>query len=134
MPRCNHCRQKFEPTVFLQKFCESPDCKTAEKEWQKDKVLGTVKKTPKPIPKVSEKRKVEDLKYYAQRVVFLGKPENKICPITGTHTTDVHHKKGRVGSLYLDETYWIALSREGHKYVEENPEWAKKNGYSLHRL
>lgn len=72
--------------------------------------------------------------YLKKRIEFLEKPENKICPITGTRTTDVHHKKGRVGSLYLDERFWIALSRAGHKQVEENPEWAKENGYSLNRL
>lgn len=86
------------------------------------------------IPKVSEKRKIENLKYSAQRIVFLGKPENKICPITKQPTTDIHHKKGRIGDLLLDERYWVALSREGHKFVEENPEWAKENGYSLNRL
>jgi len=51
-----------------------------------------------------------------------------------TETTDIHHKKGRIGKLYLDITFWIALSREGHCMVEENPEWAKENGYSLDRL
>jgi hypothetical protein len=86
------------------------------------------------IPKVSEKRKVENAKYLVLRIEFLGKPENQKCPITGKPTTDVHHSKGRIGSLLLDTRYWIALSREGHKYVEENPEWAKENGYSLNRL
>jgi len=86
------------------------------------------------IPKVSEKRKIDNLKYSAQRIVFLGKPENKICPITGWPTTDIHHKKGRIGDLFLDERHWVALSREGHQYVEDNPEWAKENGFSLDRL
>lgn len=86
------------------------------------------------IPKVSEKRKVDNAKYLVLRIEFLGKPENQKCPITGKPTTDVHHSKGRIGSLLLDTRYWIALSREGHKQVEENPEWAKENGYSLNRL
>jgi len=51
-----------------------------------------------------------------------------------TETTDIHHKKGRIGKLYLETTFWIALSREGHRMVEENPEWAKEQGYSLDRL
>jgi hypothetical protein len=86
------------------------------------------------IPKVSQKRKIENLKYSVLRVEFLGKKENQICPITKKPTTDIHHKKGRVGNLFLDTKYWIALSREGHKFVEENPKWAKENGYSLNRL
>jgi hypothetical protein len=88
----------------------------------------------KPIAKVSKKKQIENLQYSVLRTDFLGKRENKICPITGKVTTDIHHKKGRVGNLLLDTKYWIALSREGHKKVEENPEWAKEKGYSLNRL
>lgn len=91
-------------------------------------------KSLNPIPKVSKKRQIENAKYSVLRIEFLGKPENQICPITKQPTTDIHHKKGRVGSLFLDTRYWVALSREGHKFVEENPEWAKENGYSLNRL
>lgn len=120
-------------------------CKVSGKEWkqwnslQKCPCCNHSKPQPKEtkkyvIPNVSEKRKIENLKYSVLRTEFLGKKENQICPITKQPTTDVHHMKGRVGSLFLDTRYWIALSREGHKFVEENPEWAKENGYSLNRL
>lgn len=131
--RCLNCKQKFTPSFFLQKHCSEYECKQAEKIYQSLKLDGKNKNSA-PIKKVSEKRSVENLKYLAQRIVFLGKPENKICPITKKPTSDVHHKKGRIGSLLLDERYWVALSREGHAYVEENPKWAKENGYSLNRL
>ena len=131
--RCLNCKQKFVPSYFLQKHCDSEECNYSKQEYQSGKMAKT-NKPSKAIPKFSDKRKVENLKYLAQRIVFLGKKENQICPITKTPTTDVHHKKGRTGGLYLDETYWVALSREGHKFVEENPEWAKENGYSLNRL
>jgi len=91
-------------------------------------------KAPYKIPKVSKKRQLENLEYQTLRAEFLAKKENSICPIMKTPTSDVHHKKGRTGKLFLDTTFWIALSREGHKFVEENPEWAKLNGYSLDRL
>jgi hypothetical protein len=103
--------------------------KKKEEQYEKNK-----SKKPKTIPKFSKKRTVENLKYDVLRIEFLGKPENKICPITKQPTTDVHHKKGRIGSLLLDTRYWVALSREGHKFVEENPLWAKENGFSLDRL
>ena len=112
----------------LQK-CQCDKCK---KERKKPNLQ--LKSLYKPIKKVSDKRKIENAKYLVLRIEFLGKPENQKCPITGKPTTDVHHMKGRIGSLLLDTRYWIALSREGHKFVEENPEWAKKNGYSLNRL
>lgn len=74
------------------------------------------------------------------------KPENKQCPVfPNLSTTDVHHKRGRIGyadewarlnniSLYLDERYWLAVSRQGHRKIEDNPEWAKSKGFSLNRL
>jgi hypothetical protein len=137
-PKCVICKNRFTPIrSSLEKSCQTESCRI---EWalqvvkkQKEKQLSSeIKK--KPINKVSNKLRIEHLKYSAQRIVFLGKKENQICPITKKQTTDIHHKKGREGSLLLDESYWIALSREGHKYVEEHPIWAKDNGYSLSRL
>jgi len=91
-------------------------------------------KYPTKIKKVSKKRNLENILYNSERIKFLQLPENKICPITKEPTTDVHHKKGRIGSLLLDKKYWVAVSRSGHRFVEENPIWAKENGYSLNRL
>ena len=126
--RNKSCGKEFTPTHnSLEAFCSFPCAKEGRKP---DLKLKTVYK----IPKVSKKRQVEQLQYQVLRTEFLGKPENKICPITNQPTTDIHHKKGRVGSLFLNTDFWIALSREGHKFVEENPEWAKENGYSLNRL
>lgn len=122
------CGTEFKQYNSLNTFC-SAACK-----FKYSKPVNIKLKSMKPISKVSDKRKIENAKYSVLRIEFLGKPENKICPITGKLTTDVHHSKGRIGSLLLDTRYWIALSREAHKYVEENPEWAKENGYSLDRL
>jgi len=126
-------------------------CKVSGFEWKQYNSLqkcpcnecvkerGVNKKPPvfKPktaIKKVSDKRKKQKAEYQLKRILFLREPHNQKCPVTGKPTTDVHHMKGRIGNLLLDERYWIALSREGHKYIEENPEWAKENGYSLNRL
>lgn len=117
-------------------------CKTSGHEWKQynslqkctcDSCKSKAKK-PKKIKPVSEKRKAENLVYSELRRVFLNRPENKVCPITGQPTTDVHHRKGRIGKLLLDTKYWLAVSREGHQKIEENPEWAYAMGYSLKRL
>jgi len=131
--KCKNCKQPFAPKyTTLEKYCVEVDCQNSRvleiSEKQK------IKKEFVKIPQVSKKRQVQQLKYSVLRIEFLGKIENKACPITGLETTDIHHKKGRVGSLYLDTKFWVALSREGHKFVEENPIWAKENGYSLNRL
>lgn len=95
------------------------------------------KKEQKPkakIPRRSKKRMIQELQYNANVKVFLGKPENQICPVTGQQTDQVHHKKGRIESLLLDQRYWLAVSDEGHREIELNPKWAKEMGYSLSRL
>lgn len=121
------CNNEFKQYNSLNKYC-SPSCINKNRK-------VNLKLTPiNKIPQVSKKRKIENAQYSVLRIEFLGKPENKKCPITGQPTTDIHHKKGRIGKLFLDTKYWVALSREGHKFVEENPEWAKENGYSQNRL
>jgi hypothetical protein len=44
------------------------------------------------------------------------------CP-----ATDVHHAKKR-GKHYLDVSSWLALSRENHQRIHDNPSWARANG------
>lgn len=120
-------------------------CSLCKEERNNVKSGRLVTKIKKPIKKVTDKQKILNAKYSVLRIEFLGKPENKICPITKRGTTDVHHKMGRIGfadqwarenniPLLIDTRFWVSLSREGHKYVEENPVWAKENGYSLSRL
>lgn len=122
------CNNVFKQYNSLVKYC-GPKCQNKNR-----KPNLQLKSLYKPIKQVSDKRKIENAKYLVLRIEFLGRPENQKCPITGKPTTDVHHMKGRIGNLLLDTRYWVALSREGHRFVEENPEWAKENGYSLNRL
>jgi hypothetical protein len=100
---------------------------------QKEKRFKQLKKQY-GIKKISDKRIKENKEYLILRVDFLAKTENQVCPITKQQTTDIHHKKGRIGKLFLDTRYWIAVSRNGHRWIEENPIEAKKLGYSLNRL
>ena len=126
---CVCCKQKR--LIYSKKMCQS--CYWSDNKKKNEGKQKTIKEF-KPIPKISKKKKIENLKYQVLRTEFLGKKENQVCPITGKKTTEIHHKKGRVGSLFLDVRYWLAVSREGHKKIEENPVWAKKEGYSLSRL
>lgn len=126
---CVCCERKR--LIYSRKMCQ--DCYWSDNKKKNEGKQKTIKEF-KPIPKISQKKKIENLKYQVLRTEFLGKKENQVCPITGKKTTEIHHKKGRVGSLFLDVRYWLAVSREGHKKIEENPVWAKKEGYSLSRL
>lgn len=106
----------------LQK-CGCEECQKVPKKIQVKKAYT--------IPKVSEKRKIDNLKYSAQRIVFLGKKENQVCPITKWPATEVHHKwcgKDRA-KYYLDESTWMAVSRDGHNWIHDNPKEARELGY-----
>lgn len=113
----------------------------------KKKKVYILKRTPlkrsgKRPRQVSDKRSAENAVYRIRAPLFL---KGKKCPITGGKATQVHHKKGRKGyadkwardngiTLFLDERFWLGVSAKGHQQIEDNPEWARENGYSLSRL
>lgn len=57
--------------------------------------------------------------------------QSNVC--TGV-ATQIHHAAGRVGKNFLDESKWVATCFRCHCKIEENPIWAKENGFSLSRL
>lgn len=135
--RYSECGKEFRKFKTTDKYC----CREHEIA---DKGFPEKKKS-KPIPKVSDKRKALNEQYSILRKEFLSKPENRICPVTKKPTTEVHHKAGRVGfadewarlnniPLLIDVRYFLGVSRNGHRWIEENPIEAKKLGYSVDRL
>ena len=126
---CVGCQSKH--LIYSKKMCQS--CYWSDNKKKNEGKQKTIKEF-KPIPKISQKRKIENAKYIVLRIEFLGKKENSICPVTGEKTTEIHHKKGRVGSLFLDTKFWLGVSRNGHLKIENNPEWAKENGFSENRI
>jgi|TARA_R110000851_G_scaffold108617_1_gene230060 hypothetical protein len=124
------CDIVFKPFKTTDKFCSYGCAKKNQKPRKR-----TEMKQRKRIPVMSERRKKENAIYLKKRIEFLNKPENKICPVfPNSSTTEVHHMKGRTGSNYLDEQFWLAVSRKGHQKIEKNPNWAKEKGFSLSRL
>jgi hypothetical protein len=95
----------------------------------------TEKKPVKKIPKVSTKEVERLKKYNIARTEFLAKPENANCRVyPHLKATQVHHKKGRTGSLLWDQRFFLAVSHQGHVFIHENVEWAKEKGFILTRL
>lgn len=108
--------------------------------WSAHSVTSKLKPTVrqrKPIPARSSKRSKQETEYSKLRKEFLTK-----YPMCQAHlpkvctqiSTDVHHMKGRVGDLLLDQTHWLAVCRGCHYYIEMRPEAAKLLGYSKNRL
>jgi hypothetical protein len=93
----------------------------------------TDKKRPKPIPQVSKKESKRLAKYYKAKSEYMA--EHELCEVCQENKADqIHHRKGRIGSLLWDKSYFLASCDTCHRRVELNPEWAKDNGYSLNRL
>ncbi len=90
-----------------------------------------------PIARVSDKRSKEERIYAGRRVIFLAKNPTCQANLPGICTKkscEVHHKKGRIGKLYLDETFWLAACSACHVWIEAHPVEAKALGLSLNRL
>jgi len=123
--KCKNCQKEFTPThSSLEKFCSFPCAKEGRNP---DLKLKAVYK----IPKVSKKRQVEQLQYQVLRTEFLSKPENKICPITNQQAIEVHHTycgKDRA-KYYLDVSTWLAVSRDGHNWIHDNPKKSRELGF-----
>lgn len=105
-------------------------------ERQKQK-LGLAVKEEKPVKRISirsVKRKVEENLYLKKKKEYL--TAHIRCEVKGCNyvSIDIHHKKGRVGKLLYDERFFMAVCRAHHRIIEDNPDEAKNNGYSLSRL
>jgi len=54
----------------------------------------------------------------------------KQCAVFGKLTaTEVHHKFGRAGRLLLWTPGWIPVSKNGHRWIHDNPQVARDLGY-----
>ena len=79
----------------------------------------TEKKKPKPIPKESAKRKVENKEYKTLRKVYLD--NHPLCEVKFKGCTkkavEIHHDKGR-GIRLNDVSNFVAICRNCHNKVE----------------
>lgn len=59
--------------------------------------------------------------------------------------TEVHHRMGKRGyadqwakdngiTLLNDKRFWLPTSKDGHAFIENNPDIAKENGWSINKL
>ena len=56
--------------------------------------------------------------------------ENRMCAVfPNKQATQVHHIRGRLGTLLLNESFWLPVSQDGHRKIHDEPEWARSNEY-----
>lgn len=91
----------------------------------------------KPIAPRSTKRAAQERQYLKLRKAYLlSSPtcKAKLPNICTQLATDVHHKKGRMGSLLTDLSHFLPVCRPCHNWIELNPKEAKELGYSINRI
>lgn len=122
--------------MFRSKPCKHKNCNCpvwAKGYCKSHQYLRTDKK-PTKLKHETKKRGKENLEYLRKRKEFLSLPENEFCAVfPWLRSTEIHHKKGRIGKLLTDERHFLAVSHEGHRKIENNPEWAYEMGYSIRR-
>lgn len=103
---------------------------------------NSVKTKPKPTVRQkklsprSPKRNLQEAEYSVKRKQFLN--NNPMCQvhlsnICTQYANQVHHKKGRIGDLLNDDTFWLAICGACHSWVELNPIEAKELNLSVNR-
>lgn len=59
--------------------------------------------------------------------------ENPMCRRCSGKTDDVHHSRGRAGTLLLDERFWLPVCRECHDWIHANIQKAREGGFICER-
>ena len=134
---CSNCKKITVLWKSNPKLCKT--CSTLLKSQgnisspkQRSQIIGKVSKGK--IKSVSDKMLVSLREYRLVRDVYMD--EHTICehPECSSPSTELHHKKGRVGNLLTDSRYFCALCHSHHEWAEKNPILAKELGLSMDRL
>ena len=81
---------------------------------------------------LSDKRASEMETYNKEAKEFV---KGKKCAVfPDKDATECHHTKGRTGKLLLDQKWWLAVSRAGHNWINDNPNAAMEKGFTFSRL
>ena len=88
----------------------------------------------KPIKPISDKQALRLKEYRKVRDEYF--KDNPICEYPDCNSKDIqlHHRKGRIGSLLSDKRYFCSLCDTHHRTIELNPDLAYSLGLSLKRL
>lgn len=87
------------------------------------------------MKQISDKRRAQLALYMPKRKAFL--KDHPVCQVARyipglnpkARSRDVHHKAGRLGTNYLDESTWLAVSREAHNWIHSHPGQARARGW-----
>lgn len=120
----------------MKKKCKACKGKRCEQCNQRGYIF--VKKT-KTLSKSQERKIVQKKQYSKSRKEFL--LSNLKCMVLGpegrctNRATEIHHRKGRVGSNLLNQDTWMAVCESCHhgKIHGQHRGWAQRMGYMINR-
>lgn len=134
--------------TFITPFCECGNYKTSGTDMCEScnralrKEVESIKKSTAKIKKLletktknnSDKRAKQEREYASLRPLYL--EEHPFCQVKGCSklSNQIHHKAGRIGILLLLTDWWLAVCETCHDKIENEPKWAKAQGYSISRL
>lgn len=102
-------------------------CGTHNREARRREKLGFAPFYKKKLPKGSAYTKKANRWKDGKKCALHGH-SNCVGMIT------VHHKRGRIGELLMNEKYWLPVCIGHHRYIEDHPEESYRNGCSELRL
>ena len=124
LKKCDGCS---EVTTIWKKEGTQKFCKQC---WSKQfKGLSSIKKptAKKSLSPRSSKQVKLDALYSILRKSYMERYPFCLAKLPGCsiNATDIHHKMGRTGKLYLDETEFLSVCRTCHGWIETHPTDAK---------
>jgi hypothetical protein len=96
-----------------------------------------------PLRKVSVQRAKELREYSKLRKIYLeAHPYCQVwllemgikyegSPLEAPLSHDIHHRQGRQRSKLNDTSMWLAVCRDSHHKIHNNPRWAYEHGYLI---
>ena len=86
------------------------------------------------VARRTPERLAQERLYQARVKEWLRLPQNRWCRVyllllgRRVPATQCHHYQGRRGSLLLYEPFWIPVSGEGHRWIDDHREQARALG------
>jgi len=134
--KCKICGNSFRPFRTTDRYCSvlcaAQDVKPVQRGLPDFR--GVERETRKAIRNRSPKRQNQERLYYGKtRPEYL--EEHPFCEAKncGRLSTEIHHKKGRIGNLLNNIKWFMATCHDCHEKIENNPNWARIMGYILSR-
>jgi len=113
----------------------------------KNTIAHAIKNWPKPIRRRARRHQATDAEYRREAAAFVAAAvvRGETCPVVITipalrngmkyghpisaRLNEIHHTRGRAGSLLRDQRFWLAVSKQGHRFIHSNIEESRRRGW-----